>query len=226
MNTTDAPDPALLASLATLHTDPARVGPPALARRQQRCGDTIRITAAATQSVPEGDAVLVRDGRATRLETWPSGDAVRAGDVLVLAVDATDAARQRFVAWLSAGTLPEGCAVAPCSRADGALHRLWCVAAARIALPTTISVQARHDLLGIRLAQLALAMGADTLAGPLQDNRVLPLAGVPRPTETTADGLAALVRHAGCTPHSDPSPPGEASARRASAAPSSRPSPA
>jgi len=43
-------------------------------------------------------------------------------------------------------------------------------------------------------------MGADTLSGPIDDARVLPLAGVPRPTESTRDGLIALVRHAGLSP--------------------------
>ena len=56
---------------------------------------------------------------------------------------------------------------------------------------------ARHDLVGIRLAQLAVGFGADTLAGPIEPDRVLPLAGVTRPDENTLAGLTALVESLG-----------------------------
>jgi 2-iminoacetate synthase ThiH len=82
----------------------------------------------------------------------------------------------------------------------GGLHRLWLLAAARLALPAGVRVEVRHDLCGIRLAQVALGFGADTLAGPIDPVRHLPLAGVPRPSEATADGLCELVRQAGLTP--------------------------
>ena len=61
-------------------------------------------------------------------------------------------------------------------------------------------MQARHDLIGIRVAQVALGFGADTLAGPVQPDRSLPLAGVTRPNENTHAGLRALVEQAGLTP--------------------------
>ena len=66
-------------------------------------------------------------------------------------------------------------------------------------------LQLRHDLVGIRLAQIALGFGVDTFAGPLQSDRKLPLAGVTRPDEATREGIATLVRAAGLRPVFDPS---------------------
>lgn len=200
MTMPNAIDDALLARLPQLDTEPAVLGPPALARRDARSGDTIAIRSAPAHDIPQ-PALIVRNGRQHPHSVWPTSASCQRGDTIVIAVAASVQARERYVAWLSSLTLPENCAVAPCSGDDGALHRLWCVAATRLVLPTSVSVQARHDLLGIRLGQLALAMGADTLSGPFAVDRVLPLAGVPRPTESTRDGLAALVRWAGCKPN-------------------------
>jgi len=131
---------------------------------------------------------------------WPEPSALRAGDRLVLQVD-----RARLGAYFDylvrlAGEAPDGLSLAPfCARAGG-LMRLHLIAAARIALPGRVRVEARHDLLGIRLAQVALGFGADTLAGPLAATRKLPLAGVPRPDEATPAGLAALIERAGLEP--------------------------
>ena len=69
-----------------------------------------------------------------------------------------------------------------------------------LSLPENIRVEARHDLVGIRLAQVALGFGADTLAGPIAPPRVLPLAGVSRPDENTVAALSLLVTEAGLTP--------------------------
>ena len=77
---------------------------------------------------------------------------------------------------------------------------MWCIAAARLALPTAVRIEARHDRIGIRLAQIALGFGADTLSGPILPDRSLPLAGVTRPDEATAAGLATLVREAALEP--------------------------
>ncbi|MFY0530900.1 hypothetical protein [Nannocystis pusilla] len=116
---------------------------------------------------------------------WPEPGALRAGDRLVLQVD-----RARLGAYFEylsrlAAAAPEGLSVAPFCALAGGLMRLHLIAAARVALPGRVRVEARHDLLGIRLAQVALGFGADTLAGPLAQTRKLPLAGVPRPDEAT-----------------------------------------
>ncbi|MCY1058282.1 hypothetical protein [Nannocystis sp. SCPEA4] len=131
---------------------------------------------------------------------WPEPQALRPGDRVVLQVD-----RARLDAYFAylvrlAEAAPEGLSLAPyCARAGGLL-RLHLIAAARVALPGRVRVEARHDLLGIRLAQVALGFGADTLAGPLAAARKLPLAGVPRPDEATPAGLAALIERAGLEP--------------------------
>ena len=184
---------------------PSEVGPDAVAKRQAAYGETIVVRRATKHAVPEA-AMVLRGGKAMPLPAWPQGSAVEPGDRLVIAVPATDDARRRYVDWLASLQLPQSCSVAPCSPDDGALHTLWCLAAARLCLPAAVRIEARHDLLGIRLAQLALAMGADTLSGPIDEDRVLPLAGVPRPTESTRDGLLALVRHAGLSPQWTPDP--------------------
>ena len=92
------------------------------------------------------------------------------------------------------------CAIVVYSNEANASHRLWLIASARLVLPAAIRVLARHDLLGIRLAQLALDFGADTLCGPVTQARSLPLAGVTRPNETSLDALCELVRQVGLTP--------------------------
>ncbi|MEM9460211.1 MAG: hypothetical protein AAGF11_38915 [Myxococcota bacterium] len=143
-----------------------------------------------------------RDEKVTALAAWPEPDALRVGDRVILQVTATAGHRHRYVAWLRAlaEAAPASLSVAPCSADDGGMHRLWCIATARVLLPDHVHVEARHDLLGIRLAQLAVGFGADTLAGPVEPDRTLPLAGVTRPDEATAAGLATLVRQVGLTP--------------------------
>lgn len=131
---------------------------------------------------------------------WPDPSTLRPGDRLVLQVDRGRA--DAYFAYLVrlAAAAAAGLSVAPyCARAGG-LFRLHLLCAARIALPGSVRVEARHDLLGIRLAQVALGFGADTLAGPLAPPRHLPLAGVTRPDEATPAGLATLVEQAGLEP--------------------------
>ncbi|MCY1006402.1 hypothetical protein OV079_12690 [Nannocystis pusilla] len=140
------------------------------------------------------------NGHASGDPGWPEPGALRAGDRLVLQVD-----RSRLGAYFEylsrlATAAPEGLSVAPFCALAGGLMRLHLIAAARVALPGRVRVEARHDLLGIRLAQVALGFGADTLAGPLAQTRKLPLAGVPRPDEATPAGLAALIERAGLEP--------------------------
>jgi hypothetical protein len=136
-------------------------------------------------------------------------------------VEPTDeASAQRYVAWLLALAERERrdpvagnphlgpCAVAPFSVHAAGTHRLWAISAARLALPASIRVEARHDLIGIRLAQVALGFGADTLSGPVTADRHLPVAGVTRPDETSITGLRNLIEQAGleCALHEDTAP--------------------
>ncbi|MBC8068619.1 MAG: hypothetical protein IAG13_09830, partial [Deltaproteobacteria bacterium] len=93
--------------------------------------------------------------------------------------------------------------IAAGSHTAAGLHRLWCIAVLRLTMPAQVLVEARHDHLGIRLAQIALGFGADVLAGPIDADRSLPLCGVTRPDEATHAGLATLVRHAGLTAIAD-----------------------
>lgn len=196
-----APASEIDAALAR-YTDPAPLGRHAETVRRRAFGDRIDVGPASALAIPRAAAVI-RGGTAQMLDAWPEPATVVPGDQLVLMVPGTDAGRDRYLAWLRAAAragLAARVAVAPCSDSDGALHRLWAVAASRLCLPETVRIVARHDLLGIRLAQLALAMGADTLSGPVEPDRKLPIAGVPRPTETTRDGLLRLVIDAGLQP--------------------------
>ena len=132
---------------------------------------------------------------------WPDPHALAAGDRLLLRVDPTDL--PAYCAWLiaaAAAPLPANTSLAPYTAIPGGLHRLHLLAAARLALPQHIRVEARHDLIGIRLAQVALQFGADTLAGPIDTSRHLPLAAIPRPNETSQAALAELIRQAGLEP--------------------------
>jgi 2-iminoacetate synthase ThiH len=97
----------------------------------------------------------------------------------------------------AAAGLPAGTSVAPHCPRPGGLLRLHLIAAARLALPLGVRVEVRHDLIGVRLAQVALGFGADTLAGPQDSGRHLPLAAIPRPSETSQAALCELVRQAG-----------------------------
>jgi hypothetical protein len=132
---------------------------------------------------------------------WPDPAILRPGDRLVLAVDHDQL--PAYCTWLlRAAAAAPGWSLAPFSPRPGGLFRLHLIAAARLALPAGVRVEVRHDLVGVRLAQVALQFGADTLAGPLDASRHLPLAGVPRPSETSAMALAELVRQAGFEPQS------------------------
>jgi hypothetical protein len=185
------------AELLALWPDPHRTAARARARRAALGHDTIRIDAAPAHAVPQ-HAAIVRGTDVEVLPAWPAATALARGDRLVVQVDADADARARYAEWLVAFVrdVPPPCTVAPCSRTPAGLHPLWCIAATRIALPGDV-VEARHDLLGIRLAQIALGFGADALTGPIAPDRSLPLCGVPRPDEHTLAGLAALVRHVG-----------------------------
>ncbi len=176
--------------LLSLHHAPASAGRRASARRAERFGDDIWIRACeAATATPAA---------------WPMS--ASPGAQLLLHVEPTDEGRRAYVSWLLevGATLPASVAVSAYSTEAAGLHRLWCLAAARLAVPAEVRVEVRHDLLGIRLAQVALGFGVDTFAGPLESNRKLPLAGVTRPDEATAEGIATLIRAAGLRPILDP----------------------
>jgi hypothetical protein len=185
---------------------PAVLGQHGASARRRAFGERIWVRAAPAHA-PPAVAGLLRDDTLVELAAWPEPAALRPGDRVVVQVPATPADRARFMAWLHAVAAASrafaGLAVAPTAPTPGGTHRLWCIAAARLSLPATVRVEARHDLLGIRLAQLAVGFGADTLAGPIAPDRTLPLCGVTRPDEATRAGLATLVRQVGLEPHAD-----------------------
>ena len=189
-----------------LYDRPARLGELGARTRDRAFGSEAWVRPAPSHPMPAVAACLRLGDEAppevVELAAWPEAADLRPGDRLVIQVDATVEARRRFVAWLRAvgPDAPRELAVAPCSATAGGTHRLWCIAAARILLPDHVRVEARHDLIGIRLAQLAVGFGADTLGGPIEPDRSLPLAGVTRPNEGTAAGLSTLVRQLGLTP--------------------------
>jgi hypothetical protein len=198
------PDPALPAPLdpLALFERPAQLGRHGAQARRRAFGDAIWVRPAPVQAAP-AVAALLRGEAILELAAWPEPAALQRHDRVVVQVAATPADRARFVAWLHAlaDTAPAELSVAPCSPTPGGMQRLWCIATARVLLPDTVRVEARHDLIGIRLAQLAVGFGADTLAGPIAPDRTLPLAGVTRPDEATRAGLATLIRQVGLAPH-------------------------
>jgi hypothetical protein len=228
------------AALLALFSDPADAGRRACAARERAFGPAIWIRAAPAHPAPALAALIRDDrvidlpvpkdmsstpcpeghdiNRAaaapvpeatSSTPAWPDPAALRPGDRLVLAVDHDQL--PAYCAWLlRAAAAAPGWSLAPFAPRPGGLFRLHLIAAARLALPAGVRVEVRHDLHGVRLAQVALQFGADTLAGPLDVGRHLPLAGVPRPSETSAMALGELVRQAGLEPlqpTASPSPP-------------------
>jgi hypothetical protein len=179
---------------------PAVLAEQAAARRDALFGRSVCVRSSEALSPPAAAARVDASG-VQLLDAWPEASALRPGDRVIVHVDPTGEARQRFAGWLQTVSMaPVEWSVAPFSRDAAGVHRLWCIAAARLLLPATVRVEVRHDLLGLRLAQLALGFGADTLAGPVEPDRKLPLAGLPRPTESTATALLTLVRQTGLEP--------------------------
>ena len=177
-------------TLLSLHLSPASAGRRASARRAEMFGD----------------AIWVRNTDPVSPEARPWPTSASAGEDVLLHVEPSDEGRRAYATWLleTGARLPAGVAVTAFSNEAAGLHRLWCLAAARLALPAGVRVEVRHDLVGIRLAQIALGFGVDTFAGPLQTDRKLPLAGVTRPDEATREGIATLVRAAGLRPVFEP----------------------
>lgn len=176
--------------LLSLHLSPASAGRRASARRAEMFGEHIWIRGC--------EAVTAEPA------AWPMSAA--SGEDVLLHVEPTEEHRRAYVSWLLevGSTLPAGVAVSAYSTEAAGLHRLWCLAAARLALPAGVRVEVRHDLVSIRLAQIALGFGVDTFAGPLESDRRLPLAGVTRPDEATREGIATLIRAASLRPTFEP----------------------
>lgn len=197
------------AELAAVFADPALAGRRAQAVRAARFGRRAFVRAAPEHPAPavalvlRGSETLVfptgADVHAVEDPGWPAPALLLPGDRLVLQVERDRAGA--YFAYLArlAAEAPADISVAPFCARSGGLFRLHLIAAARLALARA-HVEARHDLLGIRLAQVALGFGADTLAGPLAHARSLPLAGVTRPDEATPAGLSTLIEQAGLEP--------------------------
>lgn len=196
-------------ALLALRDNPPQLGHLAMERRADLFDRRTLLRPTPTIAPPTGPAILRRDQQ-LELNTWPAPDAWQAGDRVLIPVEPDDElAAARYVAWLleladfearnplEPSALLGPCSVAPFCASPAGTHRLWMIGVARLALPGSIRVEARHDLIGIRLAQVALGFGADTLAGPVEADRHLPVAGVTRPTEASITGLRNLIEQAG-----------------------------
>lgn len=190
------------ATLLALRDDPPRLGRLAAAARREAFGVDVRVRELPAQAPRPAPATIHRAGDWVRADAWPEPSTCKPGDRIVCAIEPEQA--HAWVGYLStlaaAGDrIPTDVSIAPCSAAPAGTHKLWLIASARLALPAHVRVEARHDLLGIRVAQVALGFGADTLSGPIEPDRKLPLAGTTRPNENTRAGLFALVEQAGLT---------------------------
>jgi hypothetical protein len=207
-------------TLLRLAGNPPLLGAWAMEVRTQLFGRRTLLRPTPEHARPSGPALLRRD-ELIELDSWPAPQAWQAGDRLMLPIEFGDEPTiLYYVHWLLALAehakqkpllvLPHlgPCSLAPFSSDPAGTHRLWAIAVARLVLPAAIRVEARHDLVGIRLAQVALGFGADTLAGPIAPERHLPVAGVPRPDEATITGLHKLIEQAGleCALHEDTAP--------------------
>lgn len=190
--------------LLSLYDAPPTLGRDASVHRDRLVGRRIRVRAVDVHPIPTVAARARNDGFEA-LDHWPEGAEIEAADRLLVQVDPTADGRMRFARWLQAVASRDGSwSLAPFCRQPAGLHRLWCIAVARLSLPGAVHIEARHDLIGIRLAQIALGFGADTLSGPLESDRKLPLAGVTRPNEVSRAGIHTLIRQAGLEPADAP----------------------
>lgn len=147
-------------------------------------------------------AYLERGETCARHTSWPSPESLETGDALALCLEVDEAGAAAYVDYLLALAKRDiELSLAPYTEAAAGTFRLWALAAARVCLPASHRVEARHDLIGIRLAQVGLGFGADTLAGPVDEDRHLPMAGMTRPNENTRAGLSSLMELAGLEPH-------------------------
>ena len=197
----DVTQPWSARALLELAEHPARAGRLASERRTALFGRQIAIVAG--EALPAGShpALLLRRHDVIPCPQWPDPVGLENEDQVLIDVPADHDGRTRWIDYLQVLALPSQATLsaAPFSSGGAALHGLWAIAVARLVLPGHCRVQARHDRLGIRLAQVALGFGADTLAGPLASERQLPLAGVTRPNEHSLTGLSTLIQQLGLT---------------------------
>jgi hypothetical protein len=191
-----------LATLLELRFDPPRAGQWASEVRHAAFGPRTLLRTTPERPPPSTDISIERAAERLELAELPDASAWPGDHVAIAVEPGDDAACERYATWLlrlAASELPPS-SLAPWSRQPGGTARLWAIAIARLVLPSHVRVEARHDLVGIRLAQIALAFGADTLSGPIVADRKLPVAGVTRPTEATLAGLRNLIEQAGFEP--------------------------
>ena len=189
------PDRFELDTLLALRRNPPRLGQWVMARRRELFGSQALIWASeASEPDPGASAAFPTP------ERWSESPEAR----VQLCVEPEDGPRAHaYLEWLlelahlAERGRPVPRSVAPYSTHAAGTHRLWLIAVARLVLPASIRVEARHDLVGIRLAQIALGFGADVLSGPIESDRHLPVAGVTRPNEATLAGLRNLIEQAG-----------------------------
>jgi len=188
--------------LVQLFADPAGAAARACDARARGSDRRIHVRSTPGHPMPAVAGVIRGDTfhhLSSETARWPDPRTLEPGDRLVLRVEHDQLAA--YCAWLiRAATVAIDWTLTPFCPQPGGLFRLHLIAAARLALPARVRVEVRHDLHGVRLAQVALGFGADTLAGPIDAGRHLPLAGVPRPSETSAAALCELVRQAGLEP--------------------------
>ena len=210
MSESESTDHALDAEfLLGLRANPPLAARLAMERRTELFERKTLLRPTPSIAVPTGPAILRRD-QVLPCAAWPAADAWQPGDRVMLPVAPEDEREaERYVEWLIELAAHETLAprepspllgpssLAPFSPDPAGTHRLWLIAAARLALPASVRVEARHDLIGIRLAQVALGFGADTLSGPVDADRHLPVAGVTRPNEASVTGLRNLIEQAG-----------------------------
>lgn len=196
-------------TLLALRDNPPRLGYLAMERRADLFDLRTLLRPTPSIAPPTGAAILRRDQQ-LELVAWPAPRAWQAGDRVMIPIEPDDEpGARRYVEWLlelaahearhplEPNVLLGPCSVAPFCASPAGTHRLWMIGVARLVLPGSIRVEARHDLIGIRLAQVALGFGADTLAGPVEAERHLPVAGVTRPNEASITGLRNLIEQAG-----------------------------
>ncbi len=177
-----------LGELGALRFDPPALGALASAASEAHFGVQTELRVATEPPFPA-------------LAPWPDPSILVPGQCMALPIDTDEAGASAWLGWLErAAEEGPSMRIAPFTTEAAGTFRLWAIGAARLRLRPDQRVEARHDLIGIRLAQIALRFGADTLAGPVEEDRHLPLAGVTRPNETTRAGLEALVELAGRRP--------------------------
>jgi len=195
--------------LLELRNNPPQLGKLANERRGLFFARNCQLRVRPPKSTGHSIAHCNRLGKLHYQDHWPTEMDLNIGDAWSIAVEPTQCIE--WVQWLStiAKLVRVAISVSPHSDSPSATHRLWLLASARLLLPEQFRIEVRHDLLGIHIAQIGLNFGADTLSGPIDEERSLPLAGVSRPVETSKSALSLLIEQAGYQPCSYDDPKNE-----------------